>query len=396
MTAAISVGVVGGGPPSRVDDRGSVEPAGAAWTLEWWVGAADRWRVPAREVAVRQRRVDDVAVVATALRVPGGDAVHRVYGVGAPGHPLVVEVENRSPAPLVVALVVRGASRVAAHGARVAVDQGFVLTTRRAPSRWAEAVGGSALLPVATGRASTGSYPGRRDRAGRLEVAFLHPVAHRTTLRAAVTHGRELPALDLRALPDAASVARGWGRVLDRGMRADLPDPALTSRLRAARAEVLLRGQARSPGAAVVAALEDWGFDAEAADAWRHSSGRVRRRAAARPAPSSWSEVAAVADDADFLVAARRLLVDDRAAPGTPIAVAVDVPATWRGHPFEVRDAPVAAGTVSYAIRWHGERPALLWEVPDGVCLRAPALDPQWQSSGPRGETLLARAEGAA
>ena len=29
---------------------------GESWTLDWWIGADDRWRVPAREPAVRQRR----------------------------------------------------------------------------------------------------------------------------------------------------------------------------------------------------------------------------------------------------------------------------------------------------------------------------------------------------
>jgi len=41
-------------------------------------------------------------------------------------------------------------------------------------------------------------------------------------------------------------------------------------------------------------------------------------------------------------------------------------------------------------VRWHGARPALLWDAPEGVELRAPALDPTWSTGARAGETLLA------
>ena len=68
--APTSVGVVGGGPPSTVDDVGTLTPAGAAWTCEWWIGGDDRWHLPTNEVAVRQQRIHHAAVVETAMRVP--------------------------------------------------------------------------------------------------------------------------------------------------------------------------------------------------------------------------------------------------------------------------------------------------------------------------------------
>ena len=52
--------------------------------------------------------------------------------------------------------------------------------------------------------------------------------------------------------------------------------------------------------------------------------------------------------------------------------------------------APLRAGPVSFAVRWHGERPALLWEAPSGTELRTPALDPAWSSTAGSGEVLLA------
>jgi hypothetical protein len=47
--------------------------------------------------------------------------------------------------------------------------------------------------------------------------------------------------------------------------------------------------------------------------------------------------------------------------------------------------------TVSFGIRWHGEKPALLWEVtgPAGIKLTAGKCDPTWTSVEATGETLL-------
>lgn len=394
--AGTAVGVVGGGPPAIVDDVGSVFPSAAGWVCEWWIGGDDRWHIPAHEVAVRQQRLHNVPVVETAMRVPGGDAVQRVFGTAASGNPTVVEVENRSPAPFVVAFVVRGASIVGARGPHASVDNAFVLTWQRAPSRWARTTASPVQMPVVTGRAETGPFPGAKDRSGRLEVAFLHPVAHRTTLRMAVTHSKTVPAFDVRELPDAERTATGWRRVLDRGMQVQLPDRPLEARLRAARAEVLLRGQSLRPTASVVAALEDWGFDDEAESAWRRLGGRERRRAAVRPAPASWAALDAIADDAEMLVAARRLLVDDARDGSRPVALCVDHPQVWRGQPVEVRNAPVAGGVLSYAVRWHGDRPALLWDGPPGTAVRVPGLDPGWRSEAATGETLLGSVPGPA
>ena len=60
-----------------------------------------------------------------------------------------------------------------------------------------------------------------------------------------------------------------------------------------------------------------------------------------------------------------------------------------------VYDLPTRFGPLSYAIRWHGPRPALLWELTPHpgqppVTLRAPALDQDWSSTQTSGEALLA------
>ena len=89
-----------------------------------------------------------------------------------------------------------------------------------------------------------------------------------------------------------------------------------------------------------------------------------------------------------WLVAVRRLLVND--TPTGSVDLLTESPDEWRGEPLAVHDAPIAGGTVSYAVRWHGPRPALLWETTaNDVSLRAPALDPDWSTTDARGEALF-------
>src|SRR3954452_12899108 len=101
-----AVGNIGSPWEAIVDPRGMVTPWFDGWSLDWWIGADDRWHVPSREIAVRQRLVDASPVVETAMRIPGGDAIARVYGV-ADGDLLIVDVENDSPVPFVVGFAVR-------------------------------------------------------------------------------------------------------------------------------------------------------------------------------------------------------------------------------------------------------------------------------------------------
>nr|MDQ3757794.1 hypothetical protein [Actinomycetota bacterium] len=101
------VGSLGSSREAVVDPRGLVTPWFDGWSLDWWIGADDRWHLPSRETAVRQQLVDNSPVVETAMRVPGGDAVQRVYAVPGPDDLVVVEIENRTPVPFVVAVAVR-------------------------------------------------------------------------------------------------------------------------------------------------------------------------------------------------------------------------------------------------------------------------------------------------
>jgi hypothetical protein len=191
------------------------------------------------------------------------------------------------------------------------------------------------------------------------------------------------------AVPDAERVVRGWKAQLDRGLRVSLPDPRLQRRVDTARAQVLLAGQAWRPDVADVVALEDWGFDDEAAAAWRRLPGRARRKARRRTdAPADWSILRQpdTASHTALLAAVRRELVRESERG---VELLASVPSDWRGLALDVRDAPTRHGLVSYAVRWHGDRVALLWDVPAAVTTRAPALDPGWSTTEARGEALL-------
>ena len=389
------IGTLAGRGFVRVDGKGGIASDELGWSLAWWVGGDDRWYVPARESTVRQTSVEDAPVIRTAVRVPGGDAVQHAYGATAPGVPdgtIIVEFENDSPAPFVIALVVQQARAIALEGSTAQVDR-RALVTARAPSRWSIAKGHSTDVEVCGGAAHEGAFPSTTDRGGRIEAAFLHPVPHRARLRVALALGAEaITPEQLVLLPPPDAVARGWGAQLDRGMRVELPDDRLVAAVRRARAQVLLAGGLRRPGGNVVSALEDWSFDAEAAGAWPRLSGRDRRRAGARPGrPARWGEVATLLELGDpelLLVGLRGLLVFD--GLDDEVSLLGELPPGWAGQGIEVHDAPTRHGPVSYAVRWHGERPALLWDAPPGVHLRAPGLDPTWSSDEPTGDVLLA------
>ena len=55
--------------------------------------------------------------------------------------------------------------------------------------------------------------------------------------------------------------------------------------------------------------------------------------------------------------------------------------AAWRGRNLAVYGVWVPRGVVSFAVRWHGEHPALLWELSAPLTLRAPALAPGWSTT---------------
>jgi hypothetical protein len=298
-----AVGNVGSPWEAIVDPRGLVTPWFDGWSLDWWIGADDRWHLPSREVAVRQRLVDDMPVVETAMRVPGGDAIQRVYAVHDGDDELViVEIENASKLPFAVALAIRPCNpeglavveRIALHDTTVTVDGRVAMLLPKKPRHAAASTfhDGDVASVVLSGNAGTDLPRDLRDEAGMASAAFLFPLAHTATLRVALPlvpakrtrrvglarrRAERAPALPA-SVPSAAQVANGWSVHARRGTRLELPDSRLTSCIDAQRAFLLVLhdGDEITPGPAtyhrfwfrdaayMVGALDRYGYAREA------------------------------------------------------------------------------------------------------------------------------------
>jgi hypothetical protein len=483
------LGTLDGPPGAAVDARGVVTVDGR-WSLDWWIGADDRWHLAGREPTARQQLVGDAPVVETRLRVPGGDAVHRTYGArDAQGHDhVVVEVENASRVPFAVAFVFRSddltGRRTATGGFRA---DGWVVTSGgrtiallpRAPARAAGATGWADVVDVVTSGAAAEALGDAATGEGA-SAALLFPLAHTASVRIVLPVGDDPRAGELPPVPTAQQVAAGWTRLAEQGAQVQVPDSGLAAGVRAARAQLLLRGHRTAKDAPRIMALDHEGFHDEAARilravgaaevGWRRvepeaaaalldaasrhwavtrddrlaeellpllavlarraekdaaaapramhrfadlldglgqpDAARAVRPAAPLPAPSlpGWEQLDGLRRSAsptwtwaqpdgrdEFLAAVRGVLL---AEVDGELAVLPDGLGPWTGQPVELHRAPTAFGAFSYAVRWHGDRPALLWELdahpgPGAVRITAPGLDARWRSDERKGEDLL-------
>jgi hypothetical protein len=249
------LGTIDAGAIADVDGAGLVQLRNTSWSVDWWIGAEDRWHHPSTDTAVRQHDDGDGVVVETAMRVPGGDVVQRVFALRASSpssgwddSAVVVEIENLTAVPVALALVVRpltldgdGAlEQVAVDGATVRSGDDVLLVVSRPAARMV--VG---ELGTVAGRLAAGddSAPGASTTGSRLEAAVVVPLPHSSTVRvllprvAAPSVGSGLPwrrrsergaqpGEDWQA-PDATTVVSGWSTHMDRMARVSLPEPAL-------------------------------------------------------------------------------------------------------------------------------------------------------------------------
>jgi hypothetical protein len=332
--------------------------------------------------------------VETVVRVPGGDAIQRVYAVPDRGGLVVMEIENATTLPFAVAF-----------------DSGDILTSRApadVPIEGIELPAGSIVMPV-----------------GKTSQVWV-----------AVGAGRGA----LPAVPTAADVVRGWTQTLDRSPRLTSPDDGFIARIRSARAALLLQATptfdrngdliefvlAASERVRLGDPAEPW-VDTVADAAIRiakasrtvadpHADMALRRAAdvlraagqdraaadveamplGARAAtgPVSAGSSSAGSTSARSTSAVRTLVASlDSWAAGRGRNVELltsGMPAELLGQSFEVNDARVGDAVVSYAVRWHGERPAVLWESSVPITIRCSAVDPSWSAEGTRGDALLA------
>ena len=443
----------------QVDPAGRVHIPDRGWILDWWIGAEDRWHRPADEVAVRQELVGASPVVETRVRIPTGDAVSRAYGARGPRGEdlLVVEIQNDSKVPVALALAVEPheggrVESMALAGSAVHVDGEPVVHLARSPGRIAMSTAADERRAgeiVLAGDAEPVRAASVACDDGGARGVLLFPLAHTATLRVAIVLDGHDRAVDPVELPSAQQVASGWAVHSRLGARIEVPDRRLRAAIQASARYLLLASDDRDLTLATIAArwrlnrerptvdalwiaalVEDWargtrpGDDAVGYRALPGIAGLldamgearaaedVRAIHAKHPTPTSEPDgVAALlasasptwtwatdrsghdlAINAALVLAVRELLVADL---DDGLALSPVVPDAWLGQGWEVHDLPTASGQLSFAIRWHGERPALLWELepPDGigpVRLTTPALDPVWSSTDTKGEALLA------
>ena len=411
--AAHVLGIRGGGWNAIVNERGSIRLNDGSPVLDWHIAADDRWHDPSTEPSVRQTRRAGVPVIETRLRIPGGDAIQRVYAVADAGGLVVIEITNESTLPIAVAFT-----------------RPDLISSRTPSPRGAQGI----ELPVGS-------------------VVF--PVAHGSTLRVALSAplnvANESANVDVERLPSFEQLQKGWLKAVEQAGYVIVPEGAVAPLVTRLRSDALILSGHE---------IEDWGIGAggdcandpvaymltlqellRMGEKLTGDSSQIRVDHAARLAQCvetllkdhkkssvlPWDVERALfaaqfvfarmgenraADD----VAAAQLRMSSAAEPPNVmptdiraiawveekmVAVQRDgsvqifgrgIPRLWLGANLECHR--VSAGpmhTVSFGIRWHGEKPALLWEVsgPAGVKLNAGLCDPTWGSVEPTGETLL-------
>jgi hypothetical protein len=360
----VRVGTTGRGGLASVDGTGTVHLDDGT-SMRWFVAADDRWHLPHEEPTVRQRLIEGVPVVETSVRIPGGDAVERVYGVPEWGGAVVAEFENTSTLPIAIAL-----------------DRRDVRTSRPPAD---VPVHGIELPPD----------------------SIVLPVGHGSMVRVAVGTGIG----SLGAVPSAADVGRGWVSLLDRSPRVSLPDDRVVERIRSERAQLVLGAPPDPSGDEVefIASVSELVRIGEPAEPWVASVAAAAQRLARRRLGGEviFCRAAEIMHAAGQVTATRDIArlprgdgrsggwltdtLDGLAASSdsdTVHLLAGSIPDDWFGQPIDVHGAPVGGRTISFAIRWHGSRPAVLWESNQAVTMRC-GLDSSWTQGGTSGEALL-------
>ena len=463
------------GPVASVDRGGTIALLDAGLRVGWAVGAGDRWHVAAEETAVRASLVDGMPVVATSMRVPGGDVVQRAAAVRDPsGRGVVMEFVNESAGPVSVALAVSGSiSTAQVRGSRLLADGRVALELDRTPGG-AAAVGDGEIWEVVRSGPRAGDCEAR-SRSGLAAAAALVPLAVRVPLRLTLP----VAGGPVEARPPER-VAAGWLSLVSRAASVALPDetaerawlrgiaacvlaaggadPAVASRAavvldrvglpdEADRARELILDASAGSGPAAqdavaglralasrrlrsgrVSGLAEWAgplvgaagdqldavtleqvasaLEPEAPAAARDARRLLAELSAPAPAASGDRVEAAVRDGMAFggdgLAGIESVLDCLVGEAADHVAMMPALPAAWRGASADALSIVTRHGTLSFSVRWHGSRPALLWDLThdrsrtggrdDGVALRC-GLDPSWSAPGSAGEALLNPAE---
>ena len=368
-----------------VTETGSVVPPDGR-PIDWYVAADDRWHDPKTEPATRQKWYSGYPVAETRVKIPGGDLIQRVYSTADLGGMTVIDFENDSPMPVVVA-----------------VTRNDLFTTRQPADNPPQGID----LP---------------------SDSLVIPVGHRASTRVAISHVRPESGRLPEDTPTHQQVVRGWETACDAAGRITVPDHTIVANVARMRSDMLL-GVGADHAAIELVRLGETNPDSilQVVDAVQARLKEEKRAKVLRWGTkhlllaAAWScvklgdETAAGDIGAAWLRLADRDVqelpnempaglagiawIEELLASGSPSGgecqvLAHGVPQTWWGSSFEVHNLPADPfRTVSYAVRWHGARPALLWETGGQPGLVLSHRD--WHSTDASGEALLPAPEGA-
>lgn len=268
-----TLGPLGGAAEVSIDSAGWFGAGAASWSIDWAVRDADGWQRPATDKKVTQQLVEP-AVVETSLPSGGRWIVHRLAVAVVAGEPVaVIEIENRTPVAVAVAVAVRpfnltsaGIDVVRSVAQGVTVDDAVALTADTAP-RSVHLEANDDAFRLLLGRPDdvpdpTGKPGPVTSTSGAANAALVWPLPHTATLRLSVPLAT---APDANAIaPAPADVNRGWQRHLEKSMAIQVDDAELGPATFATQRDVLSRLPSREAAAAWMAAASEAGFAADA------------------------------------------------------------------------------------------------------------------------------------
>ncbi len=364
-----------------VTEFGSLLPADGSAELDWFIAADDRWYVPRTEATTRQKWYAGYPVAETRVKIPSGDMIQRIYSVADLGGMTIMEFENDSTLPVAVAVTRRD-----------------VFTTREPATNPPVGI----ELPA---------------------DSIVIPVGHKSTSRIALAHSNPASGRLPEDTPNHQAVVRGWEKACDAASRFNVPDHTIVAGVSRVRSDLLL-GVGVDDDAAIELARLGEKYSDSIVDVVEAVQRRLKAEKRAKVLQWDTPHVLASAARACVLlgdelaagdIGAAWLRMADRPVGELPIEVPAGlqsiawaesllaqgspsggecrvlphgIPEPWWGASFEahgITGDPFR--TISYAVRWHGPRPAILWEVTG-----APGLvlsHGEWASTDATGETLL-------
>ena len=234
------------------------------------------------------------------------------------------------------------------------------------------------------------------------------------------TLARAAVVLDRAGLPDEADRARE--ALVGEIERSGLPPPVAAPALRALASRQSRAGRASGLAELAGPLAEAAGdlldpltleqvaavLETEAPAAARDARRLLAETGPAFPMPDAAAAVdcvpAAVRDSVGFgrdgLAGVEALLGCLVAEAADHLVIAPSVPDEWIGAPVDAHGLLTRHGVLSFSVRWHGPRPAVLWDLQPrrdedpGVTLRC-GLDESWASTALAGEALLGTRQAA-